>query len=202
MANPLHLCRQLCGEFCNQQQAFDNPPIYAHIQVRVRPLPQLEPGSLLLEQAYTIAPDQPYRLRVLQVLVEQGELRIRNKAVANEQNYWGATANPKRLAALSPQELHPLEGCTYVVTPEGDGFSGTIEPGCRCSVERKGKRTYLVSSFEINGNGMRTLDRGHDPESHELVWGSLAGPFEFQRKASYAEAIPASWHDYWPNEAM
>jgi hypothetical protein len=103
MANPLHLCRQLCGEFCNQQQAFDNPPIYAHIQVRVRPLPQLEPGSLLLEQAYTIAPDQPYRLRVLQVLVEQGELRIRNKAVANEQNYWGATADLNRLAALSPQ---------------------------------------------------------------------------------------------------
>jgi hypothetical protein len=89
-----------------------------------------------------------------------------------------------------------------VVTPAGDGYTGTIEPGCRCIVERNGQRTYLVSSFEINGNGMRSLDRGHDPESHELVWGSLAGPFEFQRKASFADAIPASWHEYWSNEAL
>jgi len=44
---------------------------------------------------------------------------------------------------------------------------------------------------------METLDRGHDPESHELVWGSLAGPFEFRRLASYADEIPASWLAHW-----
>ena len=42
----------LCGGFSNQEQAFENPPLYAHILVKVRPLPQLQPGSLLLEQSY------------------------------------------------------------------------------------------------------------------------------------------------------
>ena len=52
----------LSGSFSNQQQAFDNPPLYAHILVRFRPAPQLAPGSLLLEQAYAIAPNEPHRI--------------------------------------------------------------------------------------------------------------------------------------------
>ena len=51
--------KMLSGSFSNQQQAFDNPPLYAHILVRFRPAPQLAPGSLLLEQVYTIAPNSP-----------------------------------------------------------------------------------------------------------------------------------------------
>ena len=59
------LTGMLSGGFSNQQQAFDNPPLYAHILVRFRPAPQLTPGSLLLEQAYAIAPKEPYRIRIL-----------------------------------------------------------------------------------------------------------------------------------------
>ena len=66
MSSPLaRLLRQLSAGFSNQQQAFDNPPLYAHILVKFRPLPQLEPGSLLLDQSYAINPAAPYRLRVL-----------------------------------------------------------------------------------------------------------------------------------------
>lgn len=197
MAPVLDLCRQLCGLFCNQQQAFDNPPLYAHIQVRMRPLAHLAPGSLLLEQAYTIAPDQPYRLRVLQVVEENGQLRIRNQAVHDEASWFGASADLPRMATLTAGAIHSLEGCTYDVSRKGSGFVGTIEPGCRCRVERKGRQSYLVSHFEIDGDRMETLDRGHDPESHELVWGSLAGPFEFRRIASYAEEIPTAWLQQW-----
>jgi hypothetical protein len=59
------LLRQLSAGFSNQQQAFDNPLLYAHILVKFRPLPQLEPGSLLLDQSYAIKPATPDRLRVL-----------------------------------------------------------------------------------------------------------------------------------------
>ena len=31
------LTRWLCGSFNNQQQAFENPPLYGHIHVRYRP---------------------------------------------------------------------------------------------------------------------------------------------------------------------
>ena len=63
------LTRWLCGSFSNQQQAFENPPLYGHIHVRYRPLGQLAARSLLIEQAYAIAPKEPYRIRVVRPLL-------------------------------------------------------------------------------------------------------------------------------------
>ena len=59
------LVRMLSGGFSNQDQAFENPPLYAHILVKFRPLTQLEPGSLLLEQSYAINPAAPARLSTI-----------------------------------------------------------------------------------------------------------------------------------------
>jgi hypothetical protein len=58
----------------------------------------------------------------------------------------------------------------------------------------------LVSSFEINESMMRTIDRGHDPQTHEQLWGALAGEFEFQRTNDYSDEIPASWGEYFQRE--
>ena len=55
----------LCGEYSNQKQAFDNPPLYSHIFLRYRPLDHLRPGSILLEQTYAVDPSNPYRLRMI-----------------------------------------------------------------------------------------------------------------------------------------
>jgi hypothetical protein len=60
-------------------------------------------------------------------------------------------------------------------------------------VERKGSITYLVSRLELSPKGMRTIDTGHDPNSHKQVWGSLAGPFVFERTNDYSEEIPYDW---------
>ena len=35
------LVRMLSAGFSNQHQAFENPPLFAHILVKFRPLPQL-----------------------------------------------------------------------------------------------------------------------------------------------------------------
>ena len=187
------LVRMLSAGFSNQDQAFDNPPLYAHILVRFRPLPQLAPGSLLLEQAYAFAPAEPYRIRVLRAVQEGETLRIHNQAIEGERRFWGASADLERMAQLEAKDLRPLEGCSYVVREEGDGFVGEVEPGCRCLVERKGATAYLVSSFELDSAGMRTIDRGHDPVSHALLWGSLAGPFAFQRTDDFSQDIPPDW---------
>jgi hypothetical protein len=189
------LIRMLSGGFSNQTQAFDNPPLYAHILVKFRPLPQLAPGSLLLEQTYAITPGVPYRIRVLRAERRDGELIIHNQALNEEQRFWGAVDDAERRHRIDSADLRPLEGCTYVVREAGEGFVGEVEPGCRCLVERKGSLAYLVSSFEIDDRGMRTIDRGHDPGTHEQLWGSLAGPFEFERTHDYVEEIPASWLD-------
>lgn len=187
------LLQLLSAGFSNQSQAFDNPPLYAHILVKFRPLPQLAPGSLLLEQSYAISPGSPYRIRVLRAEHRNGGLIIHNQALQDEQRFWGATEVEARRRSIAEADLLPLEGCTYVVREVGDGFTGEVEPGCRCLVERKGSLAYLVSSFEIDSHGMRTIDRGHDPATHEQLWGSLAGPFEFERTDDYRAELPAAW---------
>jgi hypothetical protein len=187
------LIRMLSGGFSNQTQAFDNPPLYAHILVKFRPMPHLAPGSLLLEQTYAITPGVPYRIRVLRAERRNDELIIHNQALHEEQRFWGAVDDDELRRRVEPSDLRPLEGCTYVVREAGNGFVGEVEPGCRCLVERKGSLAYLVSTFEIDERGMRTIDRGHDPGTHEQLWGSLAGPFEFERTHDYSEEIPSSW---------
>jgi hypothetical protein len=194
MSSPLaRLLRQLSAGFSNQQQAFENPPLYAHILVKFRPLPQLSPGSLLLEQSYAINPAAPYRIRVLRVEQRDDALLIHNQALEEEQRFWGAVDDAGKRALITAADLRPLEGCAYVVRETADGFSGEVEPGCRCLVERKGATSYLVSSFELTAGGMRTIDRGHDPSTHEQLWGSLAGPFEFERTDDYSHELPDQW---------
>ncbi len=187
------LVHLLSAGFSNQQQAFENPPLYAHILVKMRPLPQLAPGSLLLEQSYAINPAAPYRIRVLRPERQGDGLVIHNQAVIDEQRFWGAVDDAELRSRIQPQDLRPLDGCTYRVREDGEGFIGEVEPGCRCLVERKGATTYLVSRLELDAHGMRTIDTGHDPTTHEQVWGSLAGPFEFSRTDDYSGEIPAAW---------
>ena len=196
----IRLVRQLSAGFSNQEQAFENPPLYAHILVKFRPLPQLQPGSLLLEQSYAINPSAPYRIRVLQAERQGQQIIIRNQALADEQRFWGAVDDPLRRGQIQADDLQPLEGCAYLVREEGEGFVGEVEPGCRCLVERKGVTTYLVSRLELNARGMRTIDTGHDPGSHEQVWGSLAGPFEFERTHDFSGEIPEAWLHHWRNQ--
>ena len=195
------LVQMLSAGFSNQQQAFDNPPLYAHILVKFRPMPQLQPGSLLLEQSYAINPAAPYRIRVLraerQSEQDGGKLIIHNQALADDQRFWGAVDNPELRQQIQLSDLKPLEGCAYQVREEGGGFIGEVEPGCRCLVERKGAVSYLVSRLELNPQGMRTPDRGHDPQTHEHLWGSLAGPFEFSRTDDYSSEVPQAWLQAW-----
>ena len=198
MASSLErLVRMLSGGFSNQEQAFENPPLYAHILVKFRPLPQLAPGSLLLEQSYAINPAAPYRIRVLRVEALNGQLTIVNQALAEDQRFWGAVEDSELRGRIQTSDLMPLDGCAYVVREESEGFVGEVEPGCRCLVERKGSTSYLVSRLELDPAGMRTIDRGHDPITHEHLWGSLAGPFEFARTDDYSDEIPADWFEQW-----
>jgi len=194
MSTPLaRLLRSLSAGFSNQQQAFENPPLYAHILVKFRPLPQLPPGSLLAEQSYAINPAAPYRIRVLRAVQQGNGLIIHNQALHDDERFWGAVDDADKRALICAEDLRPVEGCALVVRETSVGFSGEVEPGCRCLVERKGAMSYLVSSFELSASGMRTIDRGYDPVTHEQLWGSLAGPFAFERTHDYSLELPIAW---------
>jgi hypothetical protein len=82
-----------------------------------------------------------------------------------------------------------MPGCDMTVEWTGNSFQGKIKPGKACLVERKGKITYLDNSFEIDESELVSYDRGRDPETDELVWGSIAGPFNFKPIQRYGEEV-------------
>ncbi len=187
----LTLARWMAADFSNQEQAFANPPFFAHIRVCMRPLPWevLSGVSFLVEQAYDYMLTNPYRLRVLKLIAAGDRLEIENSLVKDDRDFYGASREPERLQQLTGDRLTKLPGCNMVVTWTGRSFQGNIEPGKACRVVRKGQETYLDSTFEIDDQYFLSLDRGRDLNTDERVWGSPAGPFRFVRWASFADEV-------------
>ncbi len=185
------LLRLMAADFSNQDQAYENPPFYAHIRVCMRPLPiELFSGaSLFLEQAYDYALNDPYRMRVLRFAEKDGHIEIEHYQVREEAKFYGASRDISRLQTLTIDQLEKMTGCGMIVEWTGQSFKGRVEPGKACIVVRKGQTTYLDSEFEIDDQRLLSLDRGRDPETDELMWGSVAGPFHFVRRTSFANEV-------------
>lgn len=186
------LARWMAADFSNQQQAFDNPPLYAHIRVCMRPLPYevLDGISLYLEQAYDFSLKQPYRARVLKLITVADRIEIENFTIKDETTLYGAARDRGQLEQLTRDRLEKMSHCNMHVQWTGHSFKGAVEPGKGCMVVRQGKTTYLDSEFEIDDQKFISWDRGRDPSTHEHIWGSLAGPFYFARRASFQDEVP------------
>lgn len=177
------LTKWMAADFSNQPQAIENPPFFAHIQVCMRPLPKgFQPGlSLFLEQAYNYQLQQPYRVRVLHFIQREEDVLLENYKVRDEEKFYGAGRDRQKLLTLTPEDLEPMDGCDIIVNWTGNSFRGRVEPGKKCMIVRKGMNTYLDNEFIVTEDHMTSYDRGRDPNTDELLWGSLAGPFEFDK---------------------
>jgi hypothetical protein len=185
------LTRWMASDFSNQAQAFENPPLFAHIRVCMRPLP-LEFFSgvgLFLEQAYDFTLNDPYRVRVMKLSVQDGYILLENYKVQEEEKFYGASRDLERLYTLTADRLEAMPGCNMHVEWTGQSFRGRVEPGKACVVVRKDRTTYLDNEFDVSAEGLLSYDRGRDLETDELIWGTIAGPFEFVRWASFAEEV-------------
>lgn len=189
--NVVTLTKWMAADFSNQAQAIENPPFFAHIQVCMRPLPKnFQSGiSLYLEQAYNFQLDKPYRVRVLHFIQRENDVLLENYRVADEAKFYGAARDLNKLATLTLQDLEPMGGCDIIVEWTGSSFRGKVEPGKKCMVERKGMQTYLDNEFIVTESHMTSYDRGRDPNTDELVWGSVAGPFEFDKVTRFASEV-------------
>ena len=185
------LASWMASDFSNQAQAYANPPFFAHIRVCMRPLPDdlLNGTSLFLEQAYDFMLNQPYRLRIIKLSVVDDRIELENFKVKEQEKFYGASRDLNLLSTLTSDAIEKMDGCDMDVVWTGHSFQGQIKPGKACIVERKGKITYLDNSFEITDSKLTSYDRGRDPETDELVWGSIAGPFEFFPLQSFAEEV-------------
>jgi hypothetical protein len=130
-------------------------------------------------------------VRVLKLIQAGDHIEIENYTVKDENKFYGASRDLDRLQSLKADQFEKLLGCNMIVQWTGQGFKGEVEPGKACLVVRKGKETYLDSSFEIDQDKFISRDRGRDPETDEHVWGSVAGAFYFVRWASFADEVKA-----------
>ncbi|AFY57280.1 CpeT/CpcT family (DUF1001) [Rivularia sp. PCC 7116] len=185
------LARWMASDFSNQEQAFENPPFFAHIRVCMRPLPidLLSGVSFYVEQAYDYMLNDPYRVAVNKLVDGGNHIIIENYRVKDAQKFYGASRDLERLKALEPNHLEKLSGCNMIVEWTGNSFKGMVEPGKSCIVFRKGQNTYLDSEFEIDAEKFISRDKGRDLETDEHIWGSVAGPFHFVRWHSFAEEV-------------
>jgi hypothetical protein len=187
------LARLMAGDFTNQAQAYENPPFFAHIWVCMRPLPRgFFPGaeiSFFLEQAYDFMRNTPYRVRVFTLNIVNDQIELENYKVKEEEKFFGAARDLDKLRSLEVGHLEPLSGCGMDVRWEDNCFKGKVKPGKNCIVIRKGKESYLDNSFEIRRDNLISYDRGFDPVTDELLWGSIAGPFNFARRINYAHEV-------------
>ena len=181
----------MAADFSNQAQAIENPPFFAHIRVCMRPLPSgFLPGSCLyLEQAYDFMLNQPYRVRVLHFLPQDDHILLENYSFKEQAAVLGAARDKQKLATIAVEQIEKMPGCDMTVRWTGHSFIGKVVPGKNCIVVRKGKTSYLDNEFEITDNKLISYDRGRDPETDELLWGSVAGPFEFEKRERFAHEV-------------
>ncbi|MEM9925239.1 MAG: chromophore lyase CpcT/CpeT [Cyanobacteria bacterium P01_D01_bin.50] len=182
------LARWMAHDFSNQQQAFENPPFFAHIRVCMRPLPVdlLSGVSFYVEQAYDFMINNPYRVVVYKLVDAGDRIELENYKVKDAEKFYGASRDLERLKALKADELEKISGCNFIIEWTGHSFKGMVQPGKKCIVFRKGQNTYLDSDFEIDGEKFFSRDTGRDLETDEQIWGSVAGEFHFVPLQSFA----------------
>ncbi|MGD1919080.1 MAG: chromophore lyase CpcT/CpeT [Pleurocapsa sp.] len=186
------LARLMAGDFCNRQQSDADPKNYAHIRIFFRPLPwEFFSGiGFYSEQVYDYDLWSPYRQGVHR-LVDQGDrIYIENYSIKEAENYAGSGHNRDILLTIPSAEIERRHNCSMVFTKEKEMFRGSVEPGNKCLIHRKGVNTYLVSLVELTETTWVSWDRGMDIDSHKQIWGSAIGPLKFKKRTSFADELP------------
>lgn len=186
------LASLMAGDFSNRQQSDADPVNYAHIRIFFRPLPWdfFSGIGFYSEQVYDYDLWSPYRQGVHR-LVDLGDcIYIENYSLKEAENYAGSGHNREILLTIPQDSIERRYNCSMVFHKEGELFRGSVEPGNKCLIHRKGRDTYLVSEVELTQTTWVSWDRGMDLNTHQQVWGSAKGPLKFVKKVSFASELP------------
>lgn len=192
------LARHLAGEFDNRDQALADPAWYVRVRLWQRPVPDFggDGIALYLEQISVIQGDRPYRPRLV-CLRDSGDadapLRADYYKLKRPETVLGAGRDRARLAALTPDTVERLPGCSLQISiaPAGDRFRAWPAPGDRCRFSVEGRTVEIALGFEAMAGEFWSYDKGIDPDTGRATWGALAGPFRFRRTADFADELPA-----------
>lgn len=191
----LTLAYYLAGEFHNRDQAIAEPVWYVPLKLWHRPTQFFRTDSLTLfaEQANVDTPDNPYRQRLLRLQYspqQPDSLCGQYYAFHNPQAVKGAGQNPALLEKLTLDDLELLPGCTLDIQPQGSlahptGFIATPPPQAQCFFSYESKIRQVILGFEAYPTHFLSYDRGIDPETGQLLWGAMMGPYRYTKVQAY-----------------
>lgn len=186
------LAQWMAGDFSNYKQSFEKPQQFAHIHIFFRPLPFefFNAIGFYSEQVYDHDLWSPYRQGVHRLVDQGDQIYIENYGLDDPMLYAGAARELSILRTITPDCIERRYHCSMIFKREGEMFRGSVEPGNKCLIERKGCLTYLISDVEVTETTWVSLDRGMDMETDQQVWGSTYGPLRFERRESFAHELP------------
>ncbi|MDJ0555146.1 MAG: chromophore lyase CpcT/CpeT [Microcoleaceae cyanobacterium MO_207.B10] len=190
--NLMTLASWMAGDFSNQKQAFANSNLYAHIHIYFRPLPNefFSGIGFYSEQVYDYDLWSPYRQGVHRFVDLGDQIYIENYSLKDPILYAGAARELDILHTITPASIERRYHCSMIFKRDGEKFLGTVEPGNKCLINRNGCQTYLVSEVELTEKTWTSLDKGMDINTHQQIWGSAAGPLQFEKQTSFAQELP------------
>ena len=161
------------GYFDNKYQAMKDPSRYAHIKIsHIR----LGEDIFYGEQAYSHQIRQPYRQFVLKISRQKNEYIVQNYSIDKPERF----VNHKNLEILSEEPLRRRLGCD-IIFRENNGLYKGKTCSNDCTVNYKGRETYLLNDIELGDDSYWVLDKGFDSETDEQVWGAKWGYLKFYR---------------------
>jgi CpeT protein len=184
------LAQWMAGDFSNYKQSSRYPTLYAHIHVFFRPLPfSFFSGiGFYSEQVYDYDLWSPYRQGVHRFIDRGNNIYIENFALDDAIRFAGAAREPSILKTIAPESLRPRCNCGMVFERQDNCFIGRVE-GDQCLIPKNGLQTYLVSEVEVTASTWSSLDRGFDINTHQQVWGSDHGAFQFTKSQDFSHEL-------------
>eukprot|EP00871_Galdieria_phlegrea_P003442 jgi/Galph1/4099/GphlegSOOS_G2720.1 len=191
------LARFLAADWSNEQQAIENPPFWSHMRVCYRPLPYelLNGFSLYSESCYQAFMKQPYRTGVYRVVSRgDNQLELELYKLEGAEEFYQASRFTEKLRLLTRDRLTKLPSCCNTLISWDSNkqmYIGETVPGKKCLVHRNGMETYLHNSVTLSHERMTSWDTGRCPHTDKLIWGAIAGPFEFYPVAKFSDEVPS-----------
>ena len=180
------LLRRLAGQFSSEAQSRSDPD---YLEVRyeaVRIWKQLQGARwLYVERSVPGLPAAPYRQTVYRFVddpfkkVDERRFELDAYAIVEPARFAGATSDPARLSAMTPQDLVARPGCSIVLVRGGDDTFTGGTTGRSCPGDAPGV-AYVTSEWTVARDGLTRWDRGFDADGRQ-VWGATKGPYVFRR---------------------
>ena len=196
LEDKVRFAKTLSGVFDNFAQSQERPKDFARINIVFRPLSWeiFQGPGFYSEQYYDYSPWEPYRQGIHRLTYNKDTFIVENFDFSNKERLAGSGRNPELLESLDRNSLQKRCGCSMHFKETRIGhYVGNVEPGKDCLVPRDGKLTYLVSEVEVNEQNWVSRDRGFDPTTDEVRWGSEHGPLKFKRIQDLSAMVTEQW---------